>query len=98
MTNKGLQATVPTINETFKLGDATCTILAPNSDKYEDANDYSIVIKVQYGDNKFLFTGDAQSTSEMEMVNKKLDLTADVLKVGHHGSKTSTCAEFLKCC
>lgn len=87
--------TAPNVGDTFKLGDATCTILAPNSASYEDANDYSIVIKVQFGDNKFLLTGDAQATSEMEMVKKGLDLKADLLKVGHHGSKTSTSANFL---
>lgn len=92
---KGLSLTAPIVGDTFKLGDAVCTILAPNSSSYEDTNNYSIVIKIQYGNNKFLLTGDAEASSEMEMVKKKLDLKADVLKVGHHGSKTSTTANFL---
>ncbi|MDD7793713.1 MBL fold metallo-hydrolase [Clostridium sp. 'White wine YQ'] len=93
--NKDLKLTVPQVGDTFNLGDATCTILAPNSSSYTDDNDYSIVVKVKFGNTSFLFDGDAQVTSEMEMVNKGLDLKADVLKIGHHGSKTSTCSNFL---
>lgn len=92
---KGLSLTTPIVGETFKIGDAAVTILAPNSISYEDENDYSIVTMVQYGSTKFLLTGDAEAVSEMEMVKKGLDLKADVLKVGHHGSKTSTVANFL---
>jgi competence protein ComEC len=94
--NKGLSLTAPVVGESFKLGDAVVTILAPNSDTYEDANDYSIVLKVQFGENKFLLTGDAEAVSEMEMVKKGLDLKADLLKVGHHGSNSSTSLNFLK--
>lgn len=93
--NKGLKFTLPTVGENFKLGEATCTIIAPNSGSYEDANDYSIVIKVQYGSTSFLFTGDAEAVSELEIINKGLDIKADVLKVGHHGSSSSTSANFL---
>ncbi|MBM7871578.1 competence protein ComEC [Clostridium pascui] len=92
---KGLKLTVPTVGESFKLGDATVTILAPNSSSYQDANDYSIVVKVSYGSTSFLLTGDAESVSESEMVSKGLDLRATVLKVGHHGSKSSTSQSFL---
>jgi competence protein ComEC len=94
--NKGLQLTAPVVGETFKLGDATATILAPNGTGYADSNDSSIVIKIQYGDNKFLFTGDAEIISENEMVKTGLDLKADVLKVGHHGSNSSTSELFLR--
>ncbi|NMM64088.1 MBL fold metallo-hydrolase [Clostridium sp. P21] len=73
----------------------TCEMLAPNSDKYKDTNNYSIVIKITYGESKFLFTGDAERISETEMLNKNLDLSADVLKVGHHGSSSSSSNEFL---
>ena len=94
--NKNLQLTAPVVGESFKIGDAVCTILAPISPSYEDANDYSIVIRIVYGESSFLFMGDATAVSEMEMVKKGLDLKADVLKVGHHGSKSSTSANFLK--
>lgn len=93
--NKGMQITTPIPGSSFKLGEATCTILAPNSSSYEDLNNYSIVIKITFGSNSFLFDGDAGAVSEMEMVNKWYDLKSDLLKVGHHGSITATCANFL---
>lgn len=92
---KGLKLTVPSVGQSFKLGDATVTVLAPNGSSYEDANDYSIVVKVAYGSTSFLLTGDAESVSESEMLNKGLNLGATVLKVGHHGSKSSTSQSFL---
>ncbi|MCM0648604.1 MBL fold metallo-hydrolase [Clostridium swellfunianum] len=92
---KGLQLTVPTVGDSFKIGDATATILAPNGSGYEDANDYSITIKLTYGSTSFLLTGDAESVSESQMVSKGLDLSATVLKIGHHGSKSSTNQSFL---
>ena len=61
-------------------------ILAPNGDDYSSANNYSIVIKLTYGSNTFLFTGDAESISESEILDKGFNVSADVLKVGHHGS------------
>ena len=55
----------------------------------------SIVIKLEYGDTSFLFTGDAETVSEKEMINKGFNLKSTVLKLGHHGSHTSTSEEFL---
>ena len=75
--------------------DLEFNILAPNSDKYYETNEYSIVCKLVYKDRSFLFTGDAEGVSEKEMVDKGLDLSADVLKVGHHGGRTSSSEEFL---
>lgn len=95
MNKKKLKATVPTPGATFKLGSASCMILGPiNSDK-DDLNTYSIVLKITFGSNKFLFTGDAQASNEQDMIAKGYDLSADVLKVGHHGSHTSTSDAFL---
>ena len=68
-------------------------ILAPNSDSYEEINDYSVVIKLVYGSKSFLFTGDAEKLSENEIT---ADVSADVLKVGHHGSSTSSSDKFIK--
>ena len=93
---KKLSISVPTPGTSFKLGTATCQIIAPNSGSYEDLNNYSAVLKITYGKNTFLLTGDAQTQSEQEMLAKKFNLKADVLKVGHHGSNTSTSASFLK--
>lgn len=92
---KGMKATVPKVLETFKVGDATATILAPNGTEYKDINNTSIVIRVTFGNNSFMFNGDAEDISENEMISKKFDISADVLKVGHHGSNSSTSQEFL---
>ncbi len=67
-------------------------MLAPTQDSYDNTNDYSAVIKVVYDDTSFLFTGDAEEYSESLISG---DVKADVLKVGHHGSSTSTSQAFL---
>jgi competence protein ComEC len=94
--NKGYTVTTPVPGSTFNIGDARCTILAPNSQTYDDLNNYSIVIKLEYGNTSFLFTGDAQALSEQEMLAKGFNLKANVLKVGHHGSDSSTTVQFLQ--
>jgi competence protein ComEC len=93
--NKNLTPVHPTPGMVFNLGNARCTVLAPNSATYTDLNNYSIVIKVVFGSNSFLFTGDAQTQSEQEMLARGYNLQADVLKVGHHGSDTATSPAFL---
>jgi competence protein ComEC len=95
ISSKGLKPTEPTPGETFKLGEANCSILGPINSNKEDLNTYSIVIKLTFGENKFLFTGDAQASNEQDMINRGYDLSSDVLKVGHHGSHTSTSQSFL---
>jgi len=70
--------------------------LAPNSDTYEDLNNYSAVLKINYGKVSFLLTGDAEDVSEAEMLKSGQNLQATVLKVGHHGSNSSTTSAFLK--
>lgn len=70
--------------------------LAPNSGEYKDLNNYSAVVKLTFVETSFLFAGDAEDVSEEEMLQKGYDLKADVLKVGHHGSSSSTTPEFLE--
>ncbi len=70
--------------------------LAPNSSKYEGLNNYSAVLKLAYKDISFLFTGDAEKLSEKEMLDNNRNINATVLKVGHHGSKTSSSPDFLE--
>lgn len=70
--------------------------IAPVGEKYEDLNNYSAVIRIDYGDNSFILTGDAEEFSEKEMLASEEKLKADVLKVGHHGSASSTCPGFFK--
>ncbi|MGN0477158.1 MAG: ComEC/Rec2 family competence protein [Ruminococcus sp.] len=83
--------------KSYTLGDSTFTILSPGKNGiYSDCNNYSVVIKADYKDTSFLFTGDAEDIVEEEMINNSCDLSADVLKVGHHGSTSSTTEEFLK--
>lgn len=81
----------------YSLGDINMKILAPNSDKYSSLNNYSVVVKVEYGNNSFMMTGDAETLSEKEILAKyrASSLKCDFLKVGHHGSDTSTSEEFL---
>lgn len=93
--NKNLKITVPKVGDQLNIGNATLTFLAPNSDKYEDLNNYSIVVKLKFGNTSFLFTGDAEDLSDGEILQKQLDIQADVLKVGHHGSTSSTSQDFL---
>jgi competence protein ComEC len=62
---------------------------------YDDANDMSAVVRLTYGSNSFLFTGDAESKSEADMLKSIVNLKSDVLMVGHHGSKSSTSQKFL---
>ncbi len=70
--------------------------LAPVSEEYDDLNNYSAVLKLTYGDTSFIFSGDAEEKSEKEMIKKYSgSLKSDVLKVGHHGSSTSSCDEYL---
>lgn len=67
--------------------------IAPNSDSYSELNNYSAVLKLTYLDNTFLFTGDAETLSEDEIT---CNVDADVIKVGHHGSDSSSSLEFVK--
>ena len=76
--------------------DIKFNIIAPNSKEYDETNEYSIVNKLIYKNTSFLFTGDAEKDSENEMVKLKYDLSADLLKVGHHGGVTSTNDFFLE--
>ena len=68
-------------------------ILAPNSETYTELNNYSVVTKITYGTTKFLFMGDAEKLSENEI---KENVSADVIKIGHHGSNTSSNIDFIK--
>lgn len=92
----GLKIKKPNPLDTFNIGKSKVTILGPNSEKYSLTNDYSIVLKLENGKNSFIFTGDAEKKAEMEVVEAhKSILKVDVLKTGHHGSKTSTNGGFL---
>lgn len=94
--NKNLSITYPVVGEQYTLGEAKFTIMAPNSNHYGgNANDYSVAILLEYGQNRFLFTGDAEEQSESEMISNGIDISADVYKTAHHGSRSASTQEFL---
>ena len=87
--------TVPGKGTSWKLGSATIEFLGPIK-QYDNENNTSIVCKVTNGNDSFLFTGDMEEVAEKDLVNSIVDLSADVLKVGHHGSDTSSSYVFLR--
>ncbi len=92
--NKGLKINTAKAGETiYEDENIGIYLLAPNSEKYDDLNNYSAVIRIVYGNRAFLFMGDAEKLAEKEIT---ADVKADVLKLGHHGSSTSTSKEFLE--
>ena len=83
----------PTGGETFLLGSALVTVLGPVSTDYEDVNNLSLVLMVEFEDTRFLFTGDMETLAEGDMLDfwgESFNWKCDVLKVGHHGSYSST--------
>ena len=95
---KKLSITDPVPGKKYKLGDSEFTILSPKKGKdYGDNyNNWSVGIKLVNGKNSFVLCGDAEKDSEKDMLDSKIDLKADVLKLSHHGSRTSTTDAFLK--
>lgn len=89
--NANLKIKTPKVGDIFYVGMAKCEVMGIENDA-ENLNENSIIIELTYGDKKFLFTGDA------EVANEKLRSwdDIDVLKVAHHGSRTSSSEEFLE--
>lgn len=71
-------------------------VLSPINYSYSNTNNYSLVIKIDYGESEFLFTGDAETLVEEELLNNNIDIDSDILKVGHHGSNTSSSEAFIE--
>lgn len=94
--NKGLKATEAKAGASIDVGQGFMAFfVAPNSASYDNLNNYSAVLKLEVGQSAFLFTGDAEELSENEIVRGGSNLQSNVLKVGHHGSKSSSTASFL---
>lgn len=91
---KGNGLTIPSVGDTFSLGNSEVTVIAVNSVP-DDTNNTSIVLRIVYGDTSFLFTGDAEEEAEEVILQSGQDIQSTVLKVGHHGSRTSTSETFL---
>ena len=93
--DKGVKPVAAEPGYEFMLGSARVTVLAPlKQDK--NLNNMSAVTRITYGDTAFLFEGDAEKEVEKELLNSGVDLSADVIKLGHHGSKTSSTEKYLK--
>ncbi|MEG0297471.1 MAG: ComEC/Rec2 family competence protein [Clostridium sp.] len=97
VSNEGIKAKPIKEGTTIELGSgARIDVYSPLYETYENLNDYSPIMKLSYGENSFIFTGDAEYHSEKEVVAKyPTNLRADVLKFGHHGSSTSSTIEFV---
>ena len=95
MTYRNYKNTLPQVGDIYSLGDAEFTIIAPN-DEYSDDNNSSVGIRLAHGNNVFLFTGDAEAEAETDILQNGIDLRADVLHVGHHGSDTSGSQDFIE--
>jgi len=97
ITGAGTQIRYPTVGDQFMVGDATATVLsAADPAQYpDDKNLWSIVTKIVDGNTSAVIMGDAEDINEYAMIDAGLDLDADILRVGHHGSRTSTSGAFL---
>lgn len=94
MKYKNYKRTAPVVGDTYQLGSAEFTIVGPGR-LISDSNDNSIAIILRHGGNTFYFEGDAGEKEEEDILDSGIELMADVYKIGHHGSKTSTTDEML---
>lgn len=95
--DKNQPITRPVVGDTYDLGMAEFTVIAPVEEDYGDSwNDYSVGIRLDFGENSFVFTGDAEEEAEEDMLQSGMELSADVLKIAHHGSDTANTPEFLE--
>ena len=92
---QGWEISIPAVGQTFFLGSASVQFLSP-AREYAGINDNSIVVRIVYGNTSFLFTGDAEWDAEHDMVDAGFDLESTLLKVGHHGSNSSSSYVFLR--
>ena len=91
--NNNLEITIPIIGDKFTLGELNFEVIYTGTEE-RDLNKSSIVLKMNFGNHSYLFTGDTTEEVEKTILDKGLNI--DILKVAHHGSKYSTCDEFLK--
>lgn len=96
LTEKNLEIEHPAVGTVYPLGSGSFQILAPQTVRANESNDNSVAIKVTNGANRFIFTGDAEYSSEEAMCQSGIDLECDVLVPGHHGSATATSWTFLQ--
>lgn len=95
ISSRGIPVTEAYAGYEFSLGNARCTVVSPDADADKDANNESVVILLDFYDSEFLFTGDMEKWAENEVLDAHYYVDADVLKVAHHGSSTSSSQAFL---
>lgn len=83
------------VGQTYYLGKATINVIGPISEEPSNVNNYSTVLKVSFGEMDVIMTGDAETSVEKEILQTDANLDAEILKMGHHGSDTSSSKEFL---
>lgn len=95
--NESINVIAAESGATYSVGELHMKILAPNSDNYDSRNDYSVTVRVDFGESSFLMTGDIEDKSEKEILSKypASELECDVYKAAHHGSAGSNCKELL---
>ena len=93
---QGLTVENPSPGDSFQFGNSSVLFLGPVHENVSDPNNTSVVLKITYGNTSFLFTGDAERDEEQSILSQKYDLSATVLKIGHHGSNDSTTYPFLR--
>lgn len=93
---RGLEIEHPMDGDEFSFGSSNVQIFGPIYENDDDLNNTSIVLKITYGETSFLFTGDAERDEEYDIIDEGYDLSATVLKVGHHGSESSSSYRFLR--
>ena len=93
--NQGKSIEIPEVGDIFALGSSMVSILGPVG-YYSETNNMSIVLRIAYGNTRFLFAGDAEIDSEQDILNSGANLQSTLLKVGHHGSDTSTSYRWLR--
>ncbi len=91
-----LTITIPEAGDEITLGSSTLTFITPLTEEVPGTNNSSLVTRIVYGENSFLFTGDAEREAEKLILESEATISADVLKVGHHGGDTSTTYPFLR--
>lgn len=92
---RDVPVTAAKVGSSFSLGEATVEILGPAA-QFEDNNNQSVICRVTCGKRHFLFMGDAETDAEKALLASGATLSADVIKVGHHGSGTGTSAKLLE--
>lgn len=95
ISNGNYDVEIAEVGDIYYLGSAKIEVLGPINDPEGESNNYSPIMKVSFGEVDIIFTGDAEKEVEADLLAAGKDLDAEILKVGHHGSNTSSTEEFL---